>query len=218
MHKLSSLYTYITSFSIFIFLLMVFLIYVHKEEFESKAFELLYEKQQIKRQKNKFSYFLFSKKIWILITALGMMGFYGLMWLYPITGLNDSHYFSNTNYFSALFFGPVIAIPVMLISGVDFRKTLDTLTIVKAFHLFVGKIACYFGGCCYGIECSFGLYMPERDRIEFPIQFTESFVGLLIAIFLLFCIKKGWFKSHPFYLLLFYFLSLYFCRRYNFIN
>lgn len=61
---------------------------------------------------------------------------------------------------------------------------------VPLFHTF-GRIGCFFGGCCYGIESAFGYtvtgntLIPELNGVRrFPVQLTEAACNLLIFLLL----------------------------------
>lgn len=82
------------------------------------------------------------------------------------------------------------------------RGMLDvTAVCIPLFHTF-GRIGCFFGGCCYGMECSFGYIIHKNDLIpevcgvrRFPVQLIEAGCNLLIFFALLIiynkCIKNG---------------------------
>lgn len=51
-----------------------------------------------------------------------------------------------------------------------------------AFHIF-GRIGCFFAGCCYGIEASWGIAMAsDPDVLRVPVQLIEAFCDILILI------------------------------------
>ena len=64
--------------------------------------------------------------------------------------------------------------------------------VIPLFHFF-GRLGCFFGGCCYGIEYH-GLFaikfpynelVPELCEVErFPVQLMESLLNLVLFIFL----------------------------------
>ena len=77
------------------------------------------------------------------------------------------------------------------------RGMLDvTAVCIPLFHTF-GRIGCFFGGCCYGMECSFGYIIHENKLIpevcgvrRFPVQLIEAGCNLLIFFLLLFIYNK----------------------------
>ena len=68
---------------------------------------------------------------------------------------------------------------------------------IPLFHVF-GRIGCFLGGCCYGIECRWGFMyhsapIPESNGVvRLPIQLIES-VGNLILFLVLHRLSK---KKH----------------------
>lgn len=61
---------------------------------------------------------------------------------------------------------------------------------VVLFHAF-GRIGCLLAGCCYGIECAFGITYPnEPGVIRFPVQPIESLCEFAILAILLAAEKK----------------------------
>ena len=66
---------------------------------------------------------------------------------------------------------------------------------IPLFHTF-GRIGCFFGGCCYGIESTFGFtahgntLIPELNDVQrFPVQLLESLCNLLLFFALLIIYK-----------------------------
>lgn len=66
-------------------------------------------------------------------------------------------------------------------------------SILRVFDLFVpyvalaqaiGRIGCFFNGCCYGKPSEFGIYFSVHDDILFPSQLLDSLTLLLIFVFL----------------------------------
>ena len=52
-----------------------------------------------------------------------------------------------------------------------------------AWHV-AGRSGCTFTGCCYGIDCSWGIYSRYPDGNTFPVCWLESLLTLGILIFL----------------------------------
>ncbi|MCU6720223.1 prolipoprotein diacylglyceryl transferase [Porcipelethomonas ammoniilytica] len=79
---------------------------------------------------------------------------------------------------------------------------------IPLFH-FWGRIGCFFGGCCYGVENSWGFSMAASPEvIRFPVQLFESFFNLLIFISLMIISEK--FKSQR--LIIIYLIEYSCCR------
>ena len=65
---------------------------------------------------------------------------------------------------------------------VSYRDTLDLLIPGAFVLLTVTKIGCHFRGCCYGVECGWGIYLPNVDMTLFPVQIFECITTLLIFL------------------------------------
>ena len=67
---------------------------------------------------------------------------------------------------------------------------------VPLFHTF-GRIGCFLGGCCYGIECSVG-FVYTQNPIEiangvrrFPVQLLEALFCFLLFLALFALLRRG---------------------------
>ena len=74
---------------------------------------------------------------------------------------------------------------------------------IPLMHAF-GRIGCFLGGCCYGIEYHgpFAVNFPANESAEninafprFPVQLVEALVEFLIFILLFFLVKKNKLKE-----------------------
>lgn len=87
------------------------------------------------------------------------------------------------------------------------EHTMDLYAVtVPLFHTF-GRIGCFLGGCCYGIESSFGFtvhgntYSPDINDVQrFPVQLVEAGLNLAIFFVLLTLYRSGRFKKRLIYL------------------
>lgn len=68
--------------------------------------------------------------------------------------------------------------------------------ITPLFHTF-GRIGCFLGGCCYGVESEFGITIhgntinpSVNDVNRFPIQLVEAGCNFLIFLLILYLFKK----------------------------
>ena len=73
---------------------------------------------------------------------------------------------------------------------------------VPLFHAF-GRIGCFLGGCCFGIESAFGFtahgneYSPDvNDVNRFPVQLLEASLNLLLFAFLTILLVKGFARGN----------------------
>lgn len=69
-----------------------------------------------------------------------------------------------------------------------FTKYVILLPLIYA----IGKLGCFFGGCCYGVECSLPIsvvYLNSMDAPNnislFPVQLVESIVNFIIFVWLI---------------------------------
>ncbi len=74
------------------------------------------------------------------------------------------------------------------------------------FHTF-GRIGCFFGGCCYGIESAFGFIVYDNKLspdingvVRFPVQLLESLLNLIIFLILARLLKKERLKGKLIYI------------------
>ena len=75
------------------------------------------------------------------------------------------------------------------------------------FHGFA-RIGCFLGGCCFGIESSFG-FAAHGNTVtaigtvtRFPVQLLESLCNFLIALAIYILIRKGIAKGRLFFVYL----------------
>ncbi|MBQ6265158.1 MAG: prolipoprotein diacylglyceryl transferase [Clostridia bacterium] len=68
------------------------------------------------------------------------------------------------------------------------------------FHFF-GRIGCFLGGCCYGIEWKYG-FIYHHSPVEacngvprFPVQLVEAVLNLLLFFFLFYCFGNRLFRK-----------------------
>lgn len=90
--------------------------------------------------------------------------------------------------------GGVIAVVVYcLIKKLNFLDVADVLVPSLAIGQCLGRIGCYFGGCCYGQETDFHVF-PFAVEIDgswrLATFFYESFATLIICIVLIVMIRK----------------------------
>jgi len=62
--------------------------------------------------------------------------------------------------------------------------TLDLLAPYAALVQAIGRIGCFFNGCCYGVESGWGVYFPVHAKVLFPSQILDSATLLLIFVVL----------------------------------
>jgi phosphatidylglycerol:prolipoprotein diacylglycerol transferase len=115
------------------------------------------------------------------------------------------------NVFYGGLLGGVLAAIIIFKKRPQYRYLLDFVApAIPLFHFF-GRIGCFFAGCCFGIESSFGVtfrhsIVEEANGISrFPVQLLEASVNLLLFFTLDLFRRKNIFKENLIYLyLLFY--------------
>lgn len=90
---------------------------------------------------------------------------------------------SNVAIFGAVIFTPLFMTVTSLVLKQDWRRVIDMLAPGIFIILACAKFGCFCAGCCFGIECSFGVMSPMINVTVFPIQIIEVFFMLFIIAF-----------------------------------
>lgn len=133
--------------------------------------------------------------------------------LYAITSIDEAITLIKAGKFEAshllqmfsgnVFYGGFIGSVITLKLYSKSKKTLvkegfmDIYAIcVPLFHAF-GRIGCFLGGCCYGVESDFGFIVTDNDLVpglcgvrRFPISLVECAFNLIVFALLLYLYKK----------------------------
>jgi phosphatidylglycerol:prolipoprotein diacylglycerol transferase len=67
----------------------------------------------------------------------------------------------------------------------------------------LGRLGCFFNGCCFGKESVYGIYFPVHGLVLIPTQLYSSFILLLIFIILRFLQSRPHRLGQVFYAYLF---------------
>jgi len=89
-------------------------------------------------------------------------------------------------------------------------KTLDLIAPYIALGHGIGRIGCFFNGCCYGKVSPHGFYFPVHGESLVPVQLYSSF--LLVAIFVILRMLQD--KPHRAGDIFFAYLILYSVKRF----
>lgn len=116
--------------------------------------------------------------------------------------------FGGSVFYGGLFGGIAAALIVIRANRYPRAEITDCAApAVPLFHFF-GRIGCFLGGCCYGIESGFG-FTFTRSFVEsangvrrFPVQLFEAGFNLLLFIALFAMLKKERLKGRLFLLYL----------------
>jgi phosphatidylglycerol:prolipoprotein diacylglycerol transferase len=113
--------------------------------------------------------------------------------------------------------GGILAAVIIFRKRPQYRYLLDYVTpAIPLFHFF-GRIGCFLGGCCFGIQSSFGFTFHRSIVVEanginrFPVQLLEALVNLVLFFILDVFRRKNLFRQNIIYLyLLFYSIARFF--------
>ena len=138
------------------------------------------------------------------------------MWLFgKIKNFNGfitvfSLIFGGQVFYGGLFGGIAVAGIFAKITKLEnFSSYADIMAVGVPFFHFFGRIGCFMGGCCYGIESDFGyttyngLISSANGVNRFPVQLFEAGFCLLLALFMFKLLNSGKLKGRLFYLYLF---------------
>ena len=119
--------------------------------------------------------------------------------------------FGGSVFYGGLLGGMGVAAIVIKVRKLSFGDVTDCAApAAPLFHCF-GRIGCFLGGCCYGMESDFG-FIYEHSLVEqangvrrFPVQLAEALCLLIIFIVLWQLLKRGRLKGRLFaaYLLMY---------------
>ena len=138
-----------------------------------------------KKEKHKYTKYCTFVESFVLSCIQFFPGvIFNILWGMILTNSND-------NYFGFALWAPIFFIIVCAFLQVPPLKQLDLYTPAYALSLVSFKIACFFAGCCHGIEWKYGMYNFSYDRVEFPIQLLECLVAVGLFLITHFYSKKN---------------------------
>lgn len=105
--------------------------------------------------------------------------------------------FGGAVFYGGLICGIIAAYITMRVMKLNLKQHTDILTLaIPLFHSFA-RIGCFLGGCCYGIECEFGITVTGNtlvpsinDVSRFPVQLLEAVFNIILFIVLYLFYKK----------------------------
>lgn len=122
-----------------------------------------------------------STLIGIVTVVFGVLGTYLLGWV-------EAGRIGNISYYGSVFAVPLIMLPVSRFTNTPYGKIMDYVTPCGSAAIALGKIGCFFNGCCGGRMVSFA-----GRSFCFPSQLTEMFVAIVITALVLEMEKsKAW--------------------------
>lgn len=118
--------------------------------------------------------------------------------------------FGGQVFYGGLFGGIAVASIFAKITRLEnFSSYADIMAVGVPFFHFFGRIGCFMGGCCYGIESDFGyttyngLISSANGVNRFPVQLFEAGFCLLLSFFMFRLLKSEKLKGRLFYIYLF---------------
>lgn len=142
--------------------------------------------------------------IFLLVVAVGVLVgghlLYGITNAYRLTELSDASnikeffnklfvIFSGSVFYGGLFGGIIAGYSTIRIMKLDIKIYTDIMAFLAPLFHGIARIGCFLGGCCYGIECSFGFVahgntiVPSvNDVSRFPVQLLESACNFILCI------------------------------------
>ena len=123
------------------------------------------------------------------VAVLGIIGsrvFFVLLnvsyfWEHPLEIVMVHH--GGLAWQGGLVFGVVVGLSFIRLKKLPFWKTVDLVVPSVALGQAIGRIGCFFNGCCYGRETPFGIYFPVHQAYLHPTQLYAAIS--LLTIFLL---------------------------------
>ena len=117
--------------------------------------------------------------------------------------------FGGSVFYGGLIGGTIAGFIYAKVKKFDLKECSDICApMIPLFHTF-GRLGCFLGGCCYGIECEFGYTIHNNDLIplvndvnRFPVQLLEAGLNFLLFLFLDYLLRKNKFKGNLFALYL----------------
>ena len=105
--------------------------------------------------------------------------------------------FGGSVFYGGLFGGMIAGAIAGKVLKLDMKLWTDLMApIVPLFHAF-GRIGCFLGGCCYGIESEFGFithtneFVPEINGVtRFPVQLLEAGCNIILAVVMFMLLKR----------------------------
>lgn len=110
--------------------------------------------------------------------------------------------FGGSVFYGGLLGGMAVGIIYGRKKKLDLKEYSDICApMVPLFHFF-GRIGCFLGGCCYGIESPFGITIHGNELVpmindvqRFPVQLLEAGLNLALFFVLAHLLKKDKFKG-----------------------
>jgi phosphatidylglycerol:prolipoprotein diacylglycerol transferase len=107
------------------------------------------------------------------------------------------------SWFGGLFLGLISGLIYLKMKKQAVYRILDLVMPFLALAQSLGRLGCFFNGCCFGKESVYGIYFPVHGLVLIPTQLYSSFILLLIFIILRFLQSRPHRLGQVFYAYLF---------------
>lgn len=128
--------------------------------------------------------------LWTFLTNLNRISSFSQFFQY------FQYVFGGAVFYGGLIFGIPAGFLYTRRKGLDRGAYSDVAAAaIPLFHAF-GRIGCFLGGCCYGVECRVGFtytraIVEEANGVRrFPIQLLESFFNFALFFLLWYFLRK----------------------------
>lgn len=113
----------------------------------------------------------------------------------------ESGDWTGRSFFGALFFAPIIMIPIAYALKLDPKNVLDICAPCELTMLVLLKLKCKIDGCCYGRI----IIDNDEGVVRFPSQIVEAVVALILVVLLIILIRKRKVRdlAYPWYMVLY---------------
>jgi len=155
----------------------------------------IYTKWSVKRELGILN---LSNNFFYIIFAAGFFG--GKLFFYlekPLYYFNNPKLMLNNFSGGFVFYGSFITILITLLwylkkHRIPILPMLDILAITTTIVHVIGRMGCFFAGCCYGkpTDSFIGMNFPRANGVSVHPSQLYEITGLLIIMFMLFRIKK----------------------------
>jgi len=183
-HAINLYYTFNNIGNVCLFLWIVF----HLKEYKQfSTYPRLAEAKLGKKKKGSFIGLLFSFIEAAIIFALVFIPSYQFAHMISSVFLGTK----ADNYFVNIYFLPIEVILYAILLRVSPFRLTDFTAPGVILALICFKTACFFQGCCYGVESeSFGLLNHNTGKTEFPVQLVELACAVIMLIIILVLRRK----------------------------
>jgi phosphatidylglycerol---prolipoprotein diacylglyceryl transferase len=117
------------------------------------------------------------------------------------------------SFFGGLLAGVAAALVYLRRRKQSLYRIFDLLAPYIALGHAIGRIGCFFNGCCFGKVSVWGVYFPVLESTRIPTQLISS--AALIGIYLVLRILQERFKSLPAGTVFYVYLALYAGKRFG---